>query len=126
MTLLTAQDCPNTGDGGHKAILELLQRSQPPTAALCFQTAVAYGVMLGLQSSGLTPGEDFAVIGIDELPEAALWQPSITTVSIEPYQVGRVAARLLLERIEQPAKAVERITVPSRLIVRESCSASGQ
>jgi len=113
--------CPNTGDGGHKAILELLQQPVPPTAALCFQTSVAYGVMLGLQSSGLTPGQDFAVIGIDELPEAALWQPSITTVSIEPYQVGRVAARILLERIENPDKLEEQITVPSRLIIRESC-----
>ncbi|MBV7337290.1 LacI family transcriptional regulator [Chloroflexi bacterium TSY] len=113
--------CPTTGDAGHKAILGLLQLPKPPTAALCFQTSIAYGVMLGLQSSGLTPGRDFAVIGIDELPEAALWQPAITTVSIEPYQIGQVAARLLLKQIEKPDKAAERIMVPARLIVRESC-----
>ncbi|MEM7532356.1 MAG: LacI family DNA-binding transcriptional regulator [Chloroflexota bacterium] len=113
--------CPATGDAGHKAILDLLQRPNSPTAALCFQTTIAYGVMLGLQSSGITPGREFAVIGIDELPEAALWTPGITTVSIEPYQVGKEAARLLLDRIEQPDKDVERIVVPSRLIVRESC-----
>ena len=113
--------CPTTGDAGHKAILHLLKRPHPPTAALCFQTSLAYGVMLGLQSSGLTPGKDFAVVGIDELPEAALWQPGITTVSIEPYQVGQVAARLLLERIERPDKAAERIVIPAQLIVRESC-----
>ena len=113
--------CPATGNGGHKAILDLLQSPQPPTAALCFQTTVAYGVMLGLQSSGLTPGKDFAVIGIDELPEAALWQPSITTVSIEPYQVGKLAARLLLERIAEPDNAAVRLSVPARLIIRESC-----
>jgi LacI family transcriptional regulator len=111
---------PTTGDGGYKAVLNLLQRSSPPTAALCFQTAIAYGVMLGIQSSSLVPGRDFAVIGIDDLPEAALWKPSISTVSIEPYQMGQAAARLLLERIEKPHKVIENLTIPSKLVERES------
>ncbi|MEM7032452.1 MAG: LacI family DNA-binding transcriptional regulator [Chloroflexota bacterium] len=112
---------PATGEFGHSTILNLLRQHNPPTAVLCFQTAIAYGVMLGLQSSGRQPGQDFAVIGFDELPEAAMWHPGITTVSIEPYQIGQTAAQLLLERIADPDLPPRQVTVPARLVIRESC-----
>ena len=45
--------------------------AEPPTAALCFNDAVAFGVMLALRKRGLEPGADFAVVGFDDVVEAA-------------------------------------------------------
>lgn len=114
---------PVTREGGRQAILDLLALDQPPTAALCYNDIVAFGVMLGLQATGRRPGRDFDVIGFDDIEEAALWQPALTTVAIDPHRIGVEAARLLLERIENPDAPTRRVILPPRLVVRESCAA---
>ena len=80
--------------------------------------------MLGLQAAGRRPGRDFDVIGFDDIEEAALWQPALTTVAIDPHRIGAEAARLLLERIENPDGPPRRVILPPRLVVRESCAAA--
>ena len=112
---------PPTRDGGHRAILELLKQSDPPTAALCYNDVVAFGAMLGLRTASCVPGRDFAVVGFDDIDEAALWRPALTTVSIAPRQIGVEAARLLLERIADPDGEPQRVILPPELMVRESC-----
>jgi LacI family transcriptional regulator len=108
---------------GHRAILPLLDLVDPPTAALCYNDVVAFGVMLGLQAAGRKPGQDFAVIGFDDVAEAALWQPALTTVAISPQQIGAQAAHRLLVRIEQPTLEPQRIILPATLVIRQSCGA---
>jgi LacI family transcriptional regulator len=110
-----------TRDGGHQAILSLLTQHEPPTAALCYNDVVAFGVMLGLQSRGLIPGQDFAVIGFDDIAEDTLWHPPLTTISISPHQIGSMAAQRLLERIAHPDVLPQRIILPPHLVIRCSC-----
>jgi LacI family transcriptional regulator len=112
---------PPTRDGGHAALRALLAREDPPTAALCYNDVVAFGVMLGLQAGGRTPGQDFAVVGFDDIAEAALRHPPLTTLAVNPSRIGTEAARLLLERIAQPDAPPRRITLPPTLAVRASC-----
>lgn len=112
---------PVTRNGGRQAIVELLANSHPPTAALCYNDIVAFGVMLGLQSAGLASGRDFGVIGSDDIVEAALWQPALTTVAIQPRRVGEIAAQRLLARIAYPDTPVTRTILSAELVVRESC-----
>ena len=113
-----------TREGGHHCIHTLLESADPPTAVLCYNDIVAFGVMLGLQASGHTPGRDVAVIGFDDIAEAGLWRPALTTVAISPRQIGEEAARLLLERIAAPDAAARQIILQAKLIVRQSCGAA--
>jgi len=110
-----------TRNGGHQAILSLLMQNDPPTAALCYNDVVAFGVMLGLQAHGRMPGQDFAVIGFDDIADAALWHPPLTTVSIAPYQMGATAAQRLLERIACPDDPPRSVILPPSLVIRASC-----
>ena len=77
--------------------------------------------MLGLLHLGLAPGRDCSVVGIDDVAEAALWMPPLTTVAIDANGIGRAAARVLLQRIASPDAPVQRVVLPPRLVVRSSC-----
>ncbi|MFB3131537.1 MAG: substrate-binding domain-containing protein, partial [Rhodothermales bacterium] len=75
---------PVTREGGYAALLDLLDLPEPPTAALCYNDVVAFGTMLSLQAAGRAPGQDFAIVGFDDIADAALVHPALTTVSISP------------------------------------------
>lgn len=91
-----------------------------PTAAVCYNDAVALGLVLGLHQRGLRPGHDFALTGFDDIAEAALGMPPLTTLSVAPRERGAQAAQLVLQRLQQPQAASRQIVAPARLIVRES------
>jgi LacI family transcriptional regulator len=105
---------------GADAIKRLLRLDDPPTAAVCFNDVIAFGVMLGLRQIGREPGRDFAVFGYDDLAEAELWTPALSTVGIDSHAIGTAAARLLLERIDNPDAPVKREISQPRLIIRAS------
>lgn len=109
-----------TRRGGYNAVQQLLAGRTPPTAAFCFCDVNAFGVMLGLRAAGIEAGKDFAVVGFDNVVEASLWQPSLTTVATDPTALGEQAAKLMLQRIAEPDMPVQHVIMPSQLIVRDS------
>lgn len=114
--------CPLTRRAGAETIGRLLDESDdPPTAAIAFNDVVAFGIMWGLLDRGLRPGLDFAVVGFDDVAEAAMSRPALTTVATRPFDIGREAAELLLRRLADPTGSSERVILPTRLVVRESC-----
>ncbi|MGH6859479.1 MAG: LacI family DNA-binding transcriptional regulator [Phyllobacterium sp.] len=107
-------------DTGMTQVLALLDLPEPPTAVVCFNDVVAFGAMLGLRSRGLTPGADFSVVGFDDIAEATLWRPALTSVAVARETVGKTAVHLLLRRIEEFDAPVETILVRARLIIRDT------
>ena len=114
---------PVSRRGGFDAIHRLLRMPEPPAAAYCFSDVIAFGVMLGLRAAGIEAGKDFAVVGFDNVEEASLWQPSLTTVATDPSAMGALAADIMLKRIAEPDMPVQQVIMPSRLIARDSTAA---
>lgn len=111
---------PVSRKGGYTAIEQILDLTDAPTAVLCYNDVVAFGAMLGLQSRGLQPGQDFGLVGFDDIEDAALVRPALTTVAIKPKEIGEAAINLLLDRIEHPGKPyLSKVQTPE-LIVRET------
>ena len=110
--------------GGVAAIQRALLLRERPTAAVCFNDAVAFGVCDGLRAHRLDPGEDFAVIGFDDVIEAQTAVPALTTISVDPQGMGRRAAQLLLKQINAGRADAEAIVSSVRLVVRQSCGAA--
>jgi LacI family transcriptional regulator len=96
-------------------------RADDPTAILCYNDVCASGVLVALADRGLTAGRDCAVIGFDNIPEAAHYRPALTTIEIGARQIGEEAAKLLLRRIKVPSGPPENVVLPPRLIIRSSC-----
>jgi len=110
--------------GGLAAIERALALANPPTAAVCFNDAVAFGVCDGLRSRRMEAGVDFAVVGFDDVIEAQNAVPALTTVSVDPQGMGRRAANQLLKQINSGRAEGEAIVTSVRLVVRASCGAA--
>ena len=106
--------------GGTAALEALLTLDAEPQAIACYSDEVAFGVIAGLRAAGLEPGRDVAVGSFDDIPEAAVQHPGLTSVATYPERVGAEAARLLLERIGAPELAPRRVVLTPRLSVRAS------
>ncbi len=90
---------PRTKQAGFDATRRFLDLSDRPTAAVCWNDLVAIGLMNGLNRAGLLPGRDVSVTGYDDLEEAAIAMPALTTVWNGQREVGRRAANALLDRL---------------------------
>lgn len=106
-----------TGLAGIQAVLDL---PDPPTAAFCFNDLTAFGALLGLRHRMREAGVDFSIVGCDDVQEAAQWYPALTTVRNHHAEMGRRAAELLIERIENPDLPPRRVLIAPELIVRAS------
>jgi LacI family transcriptional regulator len=109
--------------GGVEAVGRAMLLADKPTAAVCFNDAVAFGVCDGLRARRLEPGVDFAVVGFDDVIEAESAVPALTTISVDPQGMGRRAAQLLLKQINSGKVEAEAIVSAVRLVVRQSSGA---
>jgi LacI family transcriptional regulator len=107
--------------------LDLLRSLQEagrlPTALFIANHPVMQFVLHALQQLRIKVPETIALIGFDDFEMAELVQPAITVVRQPREELGRVAAAILFERLQEssaPAKAKRRV-LPVELIVRRSC-----
>jgi LacI family transcriptional regulator len=108
---------------GYTGASTLLDLPNPPTAIFASNDVMAMGVMDAVRSKGLRVPDDISVIGFDDIPQASLIRPALTTIRQPLEKMGRVATQMLLELLSQPQKQIGRIELPTELIVRDSCQA---
>jgi LacI family transcriptional regulator len=94
------------------------------TAILCANDRLGLGALSFFQSIGRQCPEDISITGFNDMPLLGLIPPGLTTVRIQQFEAGAIAARLLLSLIERPGEAVPRATVlPVELVERGSVAA---
>ena len=106
---------------GFSGASTLLDLPDPPTAIFASNDVMAMGVMDAVRHRGLRVPDDVSVIGFDDIPQASLIRPALTTIRQPLEKMGRVATQMLLELLGQPQKKIGRIELPTELIVRDSC-----
>jgi LacI family transcriptional regulator, galactose operon repressor len=107
--------------GGYAAAQRFLDLPQIPSAIFASNDLEAIGAMEAIRERGLQIPEDISIIGFDDIPQVSIVYPKLTTVRQPLEQMGRLAARLLLEQIENPDRPPRRITLATQLIIRDSC-----
>jgi LacI family transcriptional regulator len=92
-----------------------------PTAIFASNDLEAFGVMEAIRNQGLNIPDDISVIGFDDIPQASITHPKLTTVRQPLDRMGHVAARMLLDRIENPHLEPSRVTLATQLVIRDTC-----
>jgi len=107
------------GYAGASALLDL---PVPPTAIFASNDVMAMGCMDAVRNRGLRVPDDVSIVGFDDIPQASLIWPALTTIKQPLEKMGRVATQMLLDLLDHPEKEAERIELPTELIIRNSCT----
>ena len=105
---------------GYPFAKQLLARKQPFTALFAYNDISAIGSIRAFQEAGLRVPEDLSVVGFDDIQNSAYISPPLTTVRQPMQEMGKIAARTLLDRIEGRMKYVPEIAIEPELVVRRS------
>jgi LacI family transcriptional regulator len=112
----------NAIEPGREAVERLLGRVRPD-AIFCANDLLALGALSALRAAGLDVPRDVALVGMDNTNLSAVTSPPLTSVDLGSADRARIAAELLLARIEHPNRRPRNVVVEPRLVVRESCGA---
>jgi LacI family transcriptional regulator len=111
--------------GGEAGMQALLDRGLGLTAVFATNDLMAIGAMITLRRAGLRVPEDISVIGFDNILQASTTIPPLTTVEQSVNELGQATVRLLLDKILKRTTEPACLTIPTRLVERESCRALG-
>lgn len=110
-----------TLESGRQAARKLLTRRNWPPVLFVVNDLMAIGMILELQDAGYNIPEDIAIMGFDDIPEASIIRPHLTTMAQTPVSIGRELAMALFDRIEGHVTGPKRILECScTLVVRQS------
>jgi LacI family transcriptional regulator len=103
---------------------QLLNLSEPPTAIFAANDQSAIGVLEAAREAGLRVPDDLSVVGFDNIPEAAYFNPALTTVDQFIDKMGYVATEMLIGLIQGEPLESDLYKMPTQLVVRDSCQAA--
>jgi LacI family transcriptional regulator len=101
--------------------VQLLTRDAEVDGIVCFSDVVAFGVLDAIADMGRAIGSDVRVIGFDDVHDAGLNRPSLSSVAVPARETGRRAAQLVLERAAGSKEPTVREEFPTKLEPRETC-----
>lgn len=112
--------------GGYLAMKELLENIPDLDGVFCGNDQMAVGALKVLKEYGKKVPEEIKLIGYDDIFIAGIVEPSLSTIHIRKKRAGIEAAKILLDRIENPdsPEAVKKVLMEGRLVVRKSTVAS--
>ncbi len=106
---------------GYAAMQAWLEANKSIDALFGQNDLMAMGAIQAARDVGRRVPDDLAVVGFDDIPLSAYYAPPLTTVRQDIFEHGRQAARLLIERVENPESSSEHIVLPCELVIRQSC-----
>jgi DNA-binding LacI/PurR family transcriptional regulator len=106
---------------GYQAAEKFIVRADRPTAIFAANDFMALGAIYAVQDAGLNVPKNIAVVGYDDREFTSFSKPTITTVCPPSFEMGQMAAQLMLNRLENQVEIENPVRVQGKLIIRESC-----
>ena len=113
--------CEPARQQAREAAIRLLTEATDVDGIVCFSDVVAFGVLDALADLGRTVGSDVRVIGFDDVHDAGLNRPSLSSVAVPARETGRRAGQLVLKRAAGSTERTVREEFPTKLEPRETC-----
>lgn len=113
--------CDFNQDYAYFATKELLKLKKRPDAIFTISDRMAIGAMIAIKEKGLDMPGDIGLVGFNNEPILSLLTPAISSVEMPSFELGKLAAKLFIETVNNPndMSHIEEVLKP-RLIVRES------
>jgi DNA-binding LacI/PurR family transcriptional regulator len=102
------------------SLKELLLIDPKLTAIFAFNDVLAIGIIKGAHELGIKIPEELSIIGFDDIPVASYFTPALSTLYSPSEELGREAAKLLLDKIENNDQQIRNVLLPVKLVLRES------
>jgi LacI family transcriptional regulator len=107
---------------GYDAIRKIQSMDEKPTAVLAANCSLCTGCIKACRDLGIEIGEELSLVGFDDNELAKFVSPGVTVISRPTFEMGHVAAEMLLGRINrgQPGENARKTTLPVHLLERGS------
>jgi LacI family transcriptional regulator len=108
-------------------ILDHMDRKALPSAFFACNDMVAIGAMQAIHAARLRIPEDISIVGFDDLPAATVVTPSLTSMSVPKFDIGRAAVSLLLDSEQRafPNDVSHKVVIGGHLVKRGSVGKVG-
>jgi LacI family transcriptional regulator len=113
-------ECGPTIEDSYHATRQLLEAASPPTALLVVNDYLAIGALRASKDLNLNVPQNLSLFGYDDIPMAKYLVPRLSTASKDGERIGREAVRLLMARLQDPDRPLQKIKLPAHLVLRES------
>jgi LacI family transcriptional regulator len=114
-------------DSGYLGGKRFLRMAQPPTAVFAANDYMALGAYCALGEEGIRVPEDIAIIGFNDIEFSGMKGVELTTIGQKKYEMGAIAVKTLVEKIERGSSGVSKaIVLQPELIIRRTCGFHGR
>jgi len=108
-------------ESGYKMMENILNTPSSVDAVFACNDLIAIGAMEAIDNKGLKIPDDISIIGFDGIYISKFTKPKLSTYQQPIYEIGKIAAELLINRIEKTEKAkMKRLVIDGNLIIRET------
>lgn len=113
---------PISSDGGYQGAKHILETAKDVTAFFCINDITAIGALKAIQDCNYKIPEDISVISMDDIDISQYVSPMLTTMHIPIEEIGKMTAKILIDRIRGGHTLPLKISLPYYLVKRESCA----
>lgn len=107
---------------GYRLMKEALLKKKTQRAFLIASDTMAIGAYKAVIEAGLSIPEDISIVGFNDISTANYITPALSTVKVYTDFMGETAIELILERLKSGRSICKKVIIPTKLMIRESCS----
>lgn len=107
---------------GYELMKQAIKKGNLPSAMIIASDPMAIGALRALYEEGINVPEDISLISFDDIEAAEFLNPPLSTVKIHAEEMGKMAAKLLWDRLNG-RNISTRVVLDTELIIRKSCQA---
>ena len=107
---------------GYRGFMKLHKRAALPEAVFAVTYPVALGILLAADEQGVKIPKDMDLICFGGSEYNRFIKPSLSFIDQPTDEIGRIATQLLLEELKNPDKPPQKIIIPTKLVICETCN----
>jgi LacI family repressor for deo operon, udp, cdd, tsx, nupC, and nupG len=111
-----------TVESGEQSAQRLLDLDRPPTAIFACNDEMAIGAISAAKARSMRVPDDISIVGFDDIPFAASYDPPLTTVRQPFFEMGAAAMDMMIQLIAGQVPARRKVLLPTELVIRKSAS----